>query len=80
MSQSSSGNVPEVTLTDSERARLLQFFADREEQVVAYNALVAQVETLKTKEGGRMSEINKLRERADGERIRLNVRSRRPKF
>jgi hypothetical protein len=71
---------PEVTLNDSERARILRFFIDREEQLVEYNSLVAQVEQLKAKEGARMSEVNKLRERADGERIRLNVRSRRPKF
>lgn len=76
----SSLDSPEVTLNDSERARILRFFIDREEQLVEYNSLVAQVEQLKAKEGARMSEVNKLRERADGERIRLNVRSRRPKF
>lgn len=74
----SDSDLPDVTLEDSERDRLRLFFLDRAEQINAYNALVSEVETLKAKEGVRTSEVNKLKERADGERIRLNLR--RPKF
>ncbi len=71
-------DLPDVTLEDSERDRLRQFFVGRAAEIEAYNSLVAEVDALKAQEGVRTSEVNKLKERADGERIRLNIR--RPKF
>lgn len=59
------GELPEVTLEPAERERLAHFFRNHAANILAYNELVAQVETLKAKELQRRDALKRLKDKTD---------------
>lgn len=59
------GELPEVTLEPGERARLAYFFQRQRDNILAYNALAAEVEAMKTKELQRRDALKRMKQKTD---------------